>query len=77
MGGFDLASSLPLDSIAKIFVVIFLVGFTIFSFLVIRQVQVMCSVVETSLSSLLKLISKFLFLAGVAGAVLVLILIFS
>lgn len=77
MSGFDLASSLPLDSIAKIFVIIFLIGFTVFSFLVIRQVQVMCSVVESSLSPLLKLISKLLFLSGVVGAILVLILILS
>ena len=61
---FDLLSLLPLTLIVNWFVVLFLAGYVFFSFLVIRQVAVMCSVVESGINVVLKLIAQLLFLAG-------------
>ena len=61
---FDLLSLLPLTLIVNWFVVLFLAGYVFFSFLVIRQVAVMCSVVESGINVILKLLAQLLFLAG-------------
>ncbi len=63
---FELASvtSVSSDLIVSLFVIVFLLGFVLFSFLVIRQVSVMCGVVENNFNSSLKVISKLQLLVG-------------
>lgn len=69
---FELAfgTSLSSDLIVSLFVIVFLLGFVLFSFLVIRQVSVMCGVVENNLNSLLKVFAKLQMLVGVIILVL-------
>ena len=63
---FELASvtSLSSDLIVSLFLIVFLLGFVLFSFLVIRQVSVMCGVVENNFNSSLKVIAKLQLLVG-------------
>ena len=67
---FDIASNLPTDTIVSVFVLIFLAGFVLFSLLVIKQVGVMCSVVDSPSNAILKIIARLQLLAGIIGMVL-------
>lgn len=67
---FDIASNLPTDIIVSVFVLIFLVGFVLFSLLVIRQVGVMCSVVDSPSNANLKIVARLQLLAGITVMVL-------
>ena len=73
---FDIASNLPTDTIVSVFVLIFLVGFVLFSLLVIRQVGVMCSVVDSPSNATLKIIARLQLLAGIIVMVLAILVAF-
>ena len=72
----DLLSILPINLIVAAFIILFLAGSVIFSFLVIKQVSVMCSVVESGVNVILKLIARLLFLASVGLLVIAIVLTF-
>jgi len=59
-----LGTNLSFDLIVSLFIIIFLLGFVLFSFLVIKQVSVMCGVVESNVNSSLKTLAKLQLLAG-------------
>ena len=59
-----LGTNLSFDLIVSLFIVIFLLGFVLFSFLVTKQVSVMCGVVESNVNSSLKALAKLQLLAG-------------
>ena len=73
---FDIASNLPTDTIVSVFVLIFLAGFVLFSLLVIRQVGVMCSVVDSPSNANLKIIARLQLLAGIIVMVLAILVAF-
>ena len=60
----SMGTNLSFDLIANLFVIIFLLGFVLFSFLVTKQVSVMCGVVESNVNSSLKTLAKLQLLAG-------------
>ena len=72
----DLLSILPTNLIIAAFIILFLAGSVIFSFLVIRQVGVMCSVVESGVNAVLKLIARLLFLGSVILLIIAIVLTF-
>lgn len=59
-----LGTNLSFDLIVSLFIIIFLLGFVLFSFLVTKQVSVMCGVVESNVNSSLKTLAKLQLLAG-------------
>lgn len=73
---FDIASNLPTDTIVSVFVLIFLAGFVLFSLLVIKQVGVMCSVVDRPSNAILKVIARLQLLAGIIVMVLAILVAF-
>ena len=66
----SLGTNVSFDLIVSLFTIVFLLGFVLFSFLVTRQVSVMCGVVESNLNSSLKTLAKIQLLAGVIVLVL-------
>lgn len=66
----SLGTNVSFDLIVSLFAIVFLLGFVLFSFLVTRQVSVMCGVVESNLNSSLKALAKIQLLAGVFVLVL-------
>ncbi len=66
-----------IDLIVSLVTIVFLVGYVFFSALVIKQVNVMCSVVDRNANHLLKILALAQFVAGTAVLVVSLLKIFK